>query len=74
MLFVMYPLAVPTLLVQIAFAVATVLVSAQHGTPFVLWKTRMGRTSVYAAVLVLGLVLALWLARMVGLFHGPVPV
>jgi len=59
----MHPLAVPTL-----------LVSFRDGSPFGLWKSRMGRLSVYAAALVLGLDLVLWLARFGGLMHGPVPV
>ena len=70
----MHPLAVPTLLVQVAFAIVTVLVSFRDGSPFGLWKSRMGRLSVYAAALVLGLDLVLWLARFGGLMHGPVPV
>lgn len=71
---VMHPLAVPTALSQIAFAVVTVVVALRHGTPFVLWSTRSGRLSVYAVALVLALDVLLWLLRFAGLAHGPVPV
>jgi hypothetical protein len=70
----MHPLAVPTLLVQVTFALVTIAVSLRHGTPLVLWRTRMGRISVYAAALVFALDLILWLARFAGFAHGPVPV
>jgi hypothetical protein len=70
----MHPLAIPTAFVQLAFAVVTILVSLRHSSPFVLWRTRIGRVSVYAAALVLVLDLVLWLARFAGAAHGPVPV
>ena len=70
----MHPLAIPTLLAQLAFAIVTIVVSLRHGTPFMLWATRMGRISVYAAAVVLGLDLILWVGRAAGLMHGPVPV
>ena len=70
----MHPLAVPTVLVQVAFAIVTILVSLRHGSPFVLWRTRMGRLAVYAAAVVLASDLLLWLGRAAGLMHGPVPV
>lgn len=70
----MHPLAVPTALVQLAFAMVTVLVALRHGTPFVLWSTRIGRATVYAAALVLALDVVLWVLRFAGLAHGPVVV
>jgi hypothetical protein len=70
----MHPLALPTLLVQMAFALVTIFVSFQHGTPFMLWKTRIGRLSVYAGAVMLALDVILWLGRTAGLMHGPVPV
>ena len=70
----MHPLALPTLLVQMAFALVTIFVSFQHGNPFVLWKTRIGRISVYAGAAMLGIDVLLWLGRAAGLMHGPVPV
>jgi len=70
----MHPLALPTLLVQMAFAAVTIFVSLRHGTPFMLWKTRIGRLSVYAGAAVLALDLILWIGRAGGLMHGPVPV
>lgn len=70
----MHPLAVPTALVQLAFAVVTIVVTLRHGTPFVLWRTGVGRISVYAAAVVLALDLLLWIGRFMGAMHGPVPV
>jgi hypothetical protein len=70
----MHALAIPTALVQLAFAMVTIVVTLRHGTPFVLWQTRMGRVAVYAAALVFVLDLVLWLARFAGAAHGPVPV
>ena len=74
----MHPLAVPTLLVQLVFALLTVVVTLQRGTPFALWQMRAARITVYAAALVLGLDLLLWIARFCGggwgLLNGPVPV
>ncbi|MEA2752758.1 MAG: hypothetical protein QOI41_6901 [Myxococcales bacterium] len=75
----MHPLAVPTLLVQLVFAALTIIVTWQRGTPFVLWQVRAARITVYAAAIVLGLDLVLWIVRFCGgaggvLMHGPVPV
>jgi hypothetical protein len=70
----MHPLALPTLLVQMAFALLTVVVTLQRGTPFVLWQARTARVTVYVAAIVFGLDLLLWIARFCGAFHGPVPV
>jgi hypothetical protein len=70
----MHPLAVPTLLVQLVFAVLTVVVTLQRGTPFVLWQVRAARVTVYASAIVFGLDLLLWIARFCGAAHGPVPV
>jgi hypothetical protein len=70
----MHPLAVPTLLVQLVFAILTVVVTLRRGSPFVLWQVRAARVTVYAAAIVFGLDLVLWIARFCGAFHGPVPV
>jgi hypothetical protein len=70
----MHPLAVPTLLVQLVFAALTIIVTWQRGTPFVLWQVRAARITVYAAAIVLGLDLVLWIVRFCGVGHGPVPV
>ena len=72
--FTMHPLAVPTLLVQLVFAVLTVVVTLRRGTPFVLWQVRAARVTVYVAALVFGLDLILWIARFCGAANGPVPV
>lgn len=70
----MHPLAVPTALVQVAFAIVTVALTFRQGSPFGIWSTRVGRLAIYACAVVIGLDLLLWLARMGGLMHGPVPV
>ena len=70
----MHPLAIPTALTQLAFAVVTIVLTFRHGTPFMLWKTRVGRLVVYAVAVVLLLDLLLWIGRFAGLAHGPVPV
>lgn len=70
----MHPLALPTAIVQLVFAVVTVTVTLRHGTPFALLRTRVGRLASYAGALVLALDVLLWLGRFAGLAHGPVPV
>ena len=70
----MHPLAVPTAVTQLAFAIVTVVLTLRLGTPLTLWSKRAGRVSAYAALGVLFLDLLLWLARFGGFFHGPVPV
>lgn len=70
----LHPLAIPTALVQLALAIATVVVTYRAGSPLALWSVRWGRASVYAVAAVLGLDALLWLARLAGLFGGPVPV
>ena len=70
----MHPLAIPTALSQLAFAIVTVFLSFRHGTPFLLWKTRVGRVAVHAVAIVMLLDLLLWIARFLGLANGPVPV
>ena len=70
----MHPLAVPTLVVQLVFAVLTVVVTLRRGTPFVLWQVRAARVTVYAAAIVFALDLVLWIARFCGAANGPVPV
>lgn len=72
--FAMHPLAVPTLLVQLVFAILTVVVTLRRGSPFVLWQVRAARVTVYAAAIVFGLDLLLWIARFCGAANGPVPV
>jgi hypothetical protein len=70
----MHPLAVPTLLVQVVFAMLTVVVTLRRGTPFAIWQMRAARITVHAAAVVLGLDLVLWIARFCGALNGPVPV
>lgn len=70
----LHPFAIPTALAQLALAVATIVIAWRAGTPLALWTVRCGRASVYAVAVVLGLDLLLWIARLAGLFGGPVPV
>jgi hypothetical protein len=70
----MHPVALPTLLAQLAFAVATIAVTLDRGSPFALLQVRYGRAAVGALVVVFALVLILWFARMLGAAGGPVPI
>lgn len=70
----MHPLAVPALLVQAAVAVGTVAVTFTHGTPLEFWRVRWGRAITWALAVVGGLAIALWIARWLGAFGGPIPV
>ncbi len=70
----MHPLAAPTLLAQCAFALATIAVTLDRGSPFALLQVRYGRFGVMALALVFALVLAVWALRMLGALGGPVPV
>ncbi len=70
----MHPLAVPSALVQIALAAASIAVTLQKGSPFALLQVRYGRASLVAIVVVGVLVVGLWIARALGAFGGPVPV
>lgn len=72
-----HPLALPTLLAQIALAVVSVYLTLRDGHPFDMWKGRMrgirlGRATILANALVFVLVFALWGLREAGLFGGPV--
>jgi hypothetical protein len=70
----MHALAVPTALVQIVLALATVAVALRHGSPFVIWSLRWGKGLLGVAALIAFADLALWIARSAGAFGGPVPV
>jgi hypothetical protein len=72
--FRMHPLALPNALVSVAFMGATVWVTARHGSPEAMWRDRLGRIAILAFLGVEGAVLALWAARMLGVFGGPVRV
>lgn len=71
---VLHPLALPTALVQVALAVATIAATARFGAPWALLRARTGRVVVTLVAAVLALDAALWAARAFGAFGGPVPV
>jgi hypothetical protein len=70
----MHPLALPSGFVSVALMVATIWVTAKHGTPEAMWRDRAGRTAVLAFVGVEAAVLVLWVVRMLGALGGPVPI
>ena len=70
----MHPLLVPILVSTTAFAACTVWLTLRDGTPFLLWKSRLGRASVWAAAAAHGAAVALWALRAFGLFGGAVAV
>jgi hypothetical protein len=70
----MHALAVPIMASTIAFAACTVWLTWRQGTPFLLWKSRIARATVWAAAIVHGSAVVLWAARALGFLGGPVPV
>ncbi len=70
----MHPLAVPTAVVQVALAIATILAAYRFGAPWLLVRARWGRIVVGLAGAVLAFDLVVWIARALGAFGGPVPV
>lgn len=70
----MHPLAAPTAGVQIALAIATVLVTLRRGAPWAIARTRGGRAVLAATALVLAADVVLWVVRLAGGLGGPVPV
>lgn len=70
----MHPLLVPILVSTTAFAACSVWLTLRDGTPFLLWKSRLGRASVWAAAAAHGAAVALWALRAVGFFGGAVAV
>jgi hypothetical protein len=70
----MHPLAVPTALVQVVLALATVAATLQFGAPWSLLRARWGRAAVAVTTVVMVLDVVLWVVRALGGFGGPVPV
>lgn len=70
----LHPLAVPTLVSQVALAVASIVATSRFGMPWRLWRARWGRAAVGLVGLVFVADLALWILRALGAFGGPVPV
>lgn len=70
----MHPLAVPTALVQVVLAAASVTATFRFGAPWGLLRPRWGRGVVALVGVVMAADLLLWIARALGAFGGPVPV
>ncbi len=70
----MHAFAVPTLVSQIVFGVATVIAAYRWGAPWTVWNARWGRLAIGFVALSFVLDLVLWGARAAGAFGGPVPV
>ena len=70
----MHPLAVPVLVTAVMLALSTVLSTFTEGTPYSFYRSPLGRASLALAAVVHVAAVALWLARALGFFGGPVPV
>ena len=70
----MHPMAVPVLMAGLLFMAATVGSTLGRGTPFLVHKTLLGRVAIAFALVVYAATFALWIARWLGYFGGPVPV
>jgi len=70
----MHPLAVPLVIAWLLFAGSTVSATWTTGTPVSVVKTRFGRVTLAAMVVVYVATFALWILRWFGLFGGSVPV
>ena len=70
----MHPLTVPLVMVWLLFAGSTVWATWTTGTPVSVVKTRFGRVTLAAMVVVYVATFVLWTLRWFGLFGGPVPV
>jgi len=70
----MHPLAVPALAVWMVFMAATVWATWTSGTPLTVLKSRQGRVTLAAIVVVYVAAFVLWALRWFGFFGGPVPV
>jgi hypothetical protein len=70
----MHALALPTALVQVGLAVASIVATARYGAPWELGRVRWGRAVLFVTALVLLLDVLFWIARALGAFGGPVTV
>jgi hypothetical protein len=70
----MHPLAVPVLAAGSLLILSTVWTALTIGTPFYIHQSRFGRAAIAFAILVYSLTTALWVARWLGHFGGPVSV
>lgn len=71
---VMHPLAIPTVLAEVALAVASLVVAWRTGAPWAVFEERAGVITLFAFMGVMTLVFVLWLARSSGALGGPVPI
>jgi len=65
---------VPIVLASAFLALASIWITLMEGSPFLMWRTRLGKTAILSFAAVNALVIVFWLLRAVGLFGGPVPV
>ncbi len=70
----MHALAVPTLVSQAIFAVATIASTLKYGVPWLVVRPRWGRAAIAFVAIVMILDILFWIARALGAFGGPVPV
>ena len=70
----MHALTVPIALTSAFFAAATLWLTFTIGTPFRILESRLGRTAIIALVIAHVASVLLWVARVFGLFGGPVSV
>ena len=70
----MHPLAVPVLGAGSLLILSTLWTAFTIGTPFYIHQSRFGRAALAFAVFVYSVTTALWVARWLGYFGGPVPV
>jgi hypothetical protein len=70
----MHALAVPTALVQVVLAVASIVATLRFGAPWALVQARWGRVVLGSVVVVMVADVLFWIARALGAFGGPVPV
>ena len=70
----MHPFAMPVALTSAFFAAVTLWLTLTTGTPFRILSSRLGRAAIIGLVAVQVASVLLWVARLFGLFGGPVPV
>jgi small neutral amino acid transporter SnatA (MarC family) len=70
----MHPLAIPTLLAAALLVLAMVRVTFARGGPGGMVHDTLSRLAVLAFVAIQVASVAVWIARMLGAFGGPVPV
>jgi hypothetical protein len=70
----MHPMALPVLVVGLLFIGSTVWTTVVLGSPINFHRSRLGRWTLAAMVVVYSATLVLWILRWFGFFGGPVPV